>query len=232
MEPNKKPSNLRMAKYYLINALKFYEMKNERITPVLFVIILFTGFASTLISEKTANDIYLSAMYNIASVFILYLASVVYLYSYMTELRGGECSLKQCLGQVFRKLSKILAAYIAFIAIILTGFFLLIIPGVIFYLMFMFNICYLLDKDIRVTDAFNASKNLTARRKMEIFAIFIVFNLTLLLPIFFIIILASVYGNNLILSFVVTFLSSILTLMQQRLIALLYFDLEYGTKRA
>jgi uncharacterized membrane protein len=230
MEPYRKPSNLRIAKYYIINALKFYELKNEKLTPFIFVILLFTGLIGGFFAEAAAKveNTYLYTFLNFTIVLILNIASTIYLHSYITELKGGIASLRKSLKLVLRNLHKILLAYLAFIAIIMAGVFLLILPAFIFYHMFMFNLCYLVDKDIRVRDAFNASRNITTGNKMEIFAIFIMFNLMIFFPLFLVILISSTTGSSLILSFVITFFSSILTLMNQRLIALLYLDLEYG----
>lgn len=227
-KPDRKPTNLRSMKYYILNALKFHELKNENLTPIIFVIILFTSFSGTLISDNMAESVFTNIIYTLVSVLILYTASTTYLFAYLKELRGEECTFKFCMSQVFKKLLKILMAYIAFIAIIFTGMFLLVIPGIIFYHMFMFNICYLLDKDIGVVEAFNASKNLTAGRKMDVFSIFVVFNLILFIPLVLIVIIASYTPNNLMFNFIISFITTMLTIMQQRLIAMLYVDMEYG----
>ncbi len=226
--PDRKPTKLRNMKHYIINALKFYELKNEKLTPVIFVIILFTSFSGTLISDMIAESIFVNIIYTLISVVVLYTASTIYLFAYLRELKGEECTFKFCISQVSKKLLKILMAHIAFIAIIFTGLFLLIIPGLIFYHMFMFNTCYLLDKNIGVIEAFNTSKNLTTGRKMEIFSIFVVFNLILFIPLVLIVYITSYTANNLTFNFVISFITTILTIMQQRLVAMLYIDMEYG----
>ncbi len=227
-KPGRKPTKLRNMKYYIVNALKFYELKNENLTPIIFVIILFTSFSGALISDKIAESIFINVIYTLISVVVLYTASTIYLFAYLRELKGEECTFKFCISRVFKKLLKILLSYIAFIAIIFTGLFLLIIPGLIFYHMFMFNTCYLLDKNIGVIEAFNASKSLTTGRKMEVFSTFVVFNLILFIPLIIIVFTASSTANTLIFNFVISFITTILTIMQQRLIAMLYVDMEYG----
>jgi len=229
MEPNRKPSNLRVAKYYIINALKFYELKNEKVTPIIFVTILFTSLVGGFFIEAAmkVGNTYLYTFINLIVVFILNIASTVYLHSFIVELKGGIASLKESIRLILRNLIKIILAYLTFIVILMTGVFLLVLPAFIFYHMFMFYLCYLVDKDLRIKDAFNASRNVTAGKKLEIFAIFVVFTLMIFFPLFMIILITSISGSSLILSFVLTFFSSILTLMQQRLISMLYFDLEY-----
>ena len=232
MEYNRRPSNLRLARYYLINALKFYEMKNERLTPIIFVILLFTGLIGGFITDAAAvaDNIPAYILINVIVVFILNIASTVYLHSYITEIKGGVASLKESLRHILNNFVKIIFAHLTFAAIIMIGILLLVIPAIIFNFMFMFYICYLVDKDMRIKDALNASKNITTGRRLEIFAIFILFNLTIFLPYFIAILMATFTGNNLIVSFVLTFFSSVLVVMQQRLTALIYYDLEYGNK--
>ncbi|NMB95103.1 MAG: hypothetical protein GYA02_00585 [Clostridiaceae bacterium] len=232
MGNNRKPSNLRIAKYYLINALKFYEMKNERLTPIIFVIILFTGLIGGFLTEaaSASDNISINILINVAIFFILNIASTVYLHSYITEIKGGVASLKESLKHILSNFVKIIVAYLTFMAIIIIGILLLIIPAIIFNYMFMFYICYLVDKDIRIKDSFNASKNITTGRRLEIFAIFILFNLVIFLPCFIAVTMVSFTRNSLIVSFTLTFFSTIVILMQQRLSALIYYDLEYGNK--
>jgi len=227
-EPDRGPAKLRNMKYYIINALKFYELKNESLTPIIFVIILFISFSGALISEKIVESAFLNIIYTLISIIVLYVATTIYLFAYLRELNGKEYTFKFCVGQVFKKFLKLLMAYIAFIAIILTGLFLLVIPGIIFYHMFIFNICYLLDSNIGVIEAFNASKNLTAGRKIDIFSILVAFNLMIFIPLILIITIALSSANNLIFNFIISFITTMLTIMQQRLIALLYVDMEYG----
>ena len=63
---------------------------------------------------------------------------------------------------------------------------------------------------------------------MEVFSTFVVFNLILFIPLIIIVFTASSTANTLIFNFVISFITTILTIMQQRLIAMLYVDMEYG----
>lgn len=221
---------LRNMRYYIVNALKFYDMKNENLTPVVFVIILFTGFSGTILFDLLAKSIHFEILFNVISFIILNMAATVYLKAYLNELKGEVLSFKDCVGNVLGKFYKIILAYIAFIIIIAIGAFLLIIPGIVFYFMFVFNTCYILDKNIGVVEAFNTSRNLTNGKKMELFALFVVFNLVLFFPLVLVLIITMYVASNLIFNFIISFITSILAIMQQRLIAMLYKDLEYGIK--
>lgn len=221
---------LRNMKYYIINALKFYDMKNENLTPAIFVIILFTGFSGTILSDLLAKSVPFEILYNVISFIISNMAATVYLKAYLSELKGEACSFKDCINNVLGKFYKIILAYIAYFIIITIGAFLLVIPGIMFYFMFIFNICYILDKDLGVMEAFNTSRNLTNGRKMNLFALFVVFNLILFFPMLLVFVIAMYTTSNLIFSFIFSFITTILIIMQQRLIAMLYKDLEYGVK--
>ncbi|HHV96473.1 MAG TPA: hypothetical protein GXX37_08405 [Clostridiaceae bacterium] len=233
MDYNKRPSSLRLARYYLINALKFYEMKNERLTPIIFVILLFTGLIGGFITEAAAiaDNVFAYIVVNIIVIFILNIASTVYLHSYITEIKGGVASLRESLRHILNNFIKIIFAHLTFVAIIIIGLLLLVIPAIIFNYMFMFYICYLVDKDMRIKDALNASKNITTGKRFEIFVIYVLFNLIIFLPYLIAVMMASFSGNNLIVSFVLTFFSSVIVVMQQRLTALIYYDLEYGGEK-
>lgn len=224
----KKPRRLRNMGYYIINALKFYELKNEKLTPILFVVILFITFSGSIVPDNVEGTIYTNLIYTFIGMIVIYAASTVYLFAHIKELRGELCTVKSCVSFVLKRLLKILMAYIAFIAIVSTGLFLLLIPGLVFYHMFMFNTCYLLDKNATIIEAFNESKSLTTGKKMEIFFIFLVLNLILFIPLFIAVFSALSAGNDLILSFVLSFATTVLTIMQQRLTAMIYTDMEYG----
>lgn len=225
-----RPKRLRNMKYYIINALKFYDMKNENLPPVVFVIILFTGFSGTILSDLLAKSLPLEILYNIISFVVLNMASAVYLKAYLNELRGEVCTLKDCAIHVLGKFYKIVLAYLAFFIIIAIGLFLLVIPGIVFCFMFLFNTCYIVDKNFGVMEAFNTSRNLTNGVKMELFALYVVFSLVLYFPLLIVLVIALYTATDLIFSFILSFISTIIAIMRQRLIAMVFKDLEYGVK--
>lgn len=230
MEPEKNTGRLRDINTYFRKAFRFFDLKNERLTPVVFIVMLFAGFSSAFLPDSSTGPGLELWLYNIISLLMMYLASAVYLSAYIRELKGEEYSLGACSRLVLRYVLKVVLASAAYIAAIFSGFVLLFIPGLIIYIMFIFHLCFIIDRKKRVMEAFGASKKLTDGKKMGIFVTVLVFNLVLVLPFSIIMMLADSYNNDLIFVFVISFVGVIINLMQQRLIALMYVDLEYGVE--
>lgn len=250
MEGNWRPRALRDLGYYFVKSLKFYGLKAEYLTPVIFTIMLFVGFASQNISSiyfdrlvpllNTANtdmtayldnikEITYNFMYinltGILTYIVLGLISTVYLIANIRQLKGESYSFKSCIATAAKSMHKLIIASVLYILAISTGILLFILPGIIFYVMFIFNSCYILDKGNGVIGAFKASYKVTKGSKAQIFGIVVLFNLVILLvPSLF----AGSISNSLINIFVASFLSAIFNLMFQRLVAHMYIDLEYG----
>ncbi len=70
------------------------------------------------------------------------------------------------------------------------------------------------------------SKGLTDGRKIQIFTVILGFNLIMMLP-FSVAIMSGATG--LVINFIISFFATIIGIMQQRLTAVMYMDLEYGT---
>jgi hypothetical protein len=121
---------------------------------------------------------------------------------------------------------RIVTASVVYIFAVLAGSLLLIIPGFIIFTMFVFYICYIIDKRCRVFEAFSMSKGLTDGRKIQIFTVILGFNLIMMLP-FSVAIMSGATG--LVINFIISFFATIIGIMQQRLTAVMYMDLEYGT---
>jgi flagellar biosynthesis protein FliQ len=79
-------------------------------------------------------------------------------------------------------------------------------------------------------EAFNTSRNLTNGVKMELFALYVVFSLVLYFPLLIVLVIALYTATDLIFSFILSFISTIIAIMRQRLIAMVFKDLEYGVK--
>jgi len=226
MQPENGMKNLREIGEYLKNSVKFYELKNENIAPVIFCTILFSSFIGVFIPTSAGLKVY--AAYNALNVIIVYLASTVYLLAYVKELKGEKYGLLECVEAVLRVAPKIFFAYLIYDAAIVAGIILFFIPGIIAYVMFLFHTCYIVDKNKGIFEAFKASRRITSRRRLEIFGIVLLFNVILFLLISLVMMFFVTSKNNIILSFVVVFISSLINLMKQRMTAMLYIDLEYG----
>jgi len=228
---------LRGLSAYLLKALKFYELKSESLTRLIFVFILFTSFVAFFVPD----DKYLILAANLLVITVTYLASAVYLTAYVKDLKGENYSPGDCFKLVVGNLFKIIASsmtYLVTMAVTL-GFimipeivgillFILIVPLVIIYIMYIFNTCYIVDKGNGIIDAFKSSRKATSGHKGPIFLTILLFNFLVAIPTTFIWFAAAASNNILVINFLVSFLGAVLNLMQQRLTVLMYMDLEYG----
>ena len=223
------PVKMRGYQYYLLRAFKFYDLKNEKLTRTVFIVLLLTSFLSAIAPVKTTDMInFQDVVINIATLAVVYLASTVYLVAFIREQKNKEYTARECFNRVLKKASRIVFASIIFGIIFFIGLFALIIPGILFAVIFSFYICYIVDLGDGISDAFNASKRITKGYRKQIFNIFLFFNLILILPVYILLSFAASSGSSLIITFVLAFTGSVINLMNQRLLALMYMDLEYG----
>lgn len=231
METNRKPGNLRNAAVYIVKSFKFYDLKAEYLTPIVFVVMLFSGFIPYfVVSRINVETTSLSQLmdfyfYGLISMLIIYLASAVYLLACIREFKGENYSLSTCMITVLKRILHIFIATLLYGASIFFGAIFLIVPGIIAYLMFLFNISYIIDRKTKVLSAFKMSMNITNGNKMRIFSILLIFQF---LNIMMLAVLMQ-GENELVINFISNFISTIILLMQQRATAMMYVDLEYGT---
>ncbi|MDO8685554.1 MAG: hypothetical protein Q7J78_02670 [Clostridiales bacterium] len=216
---------------YIKKALKFYDIRFENITPVIFSAILFVSFTGVFYPEWSPETAFLIIVLNILSVFVINIVSAVYLYAAIQDLKGTPTSLSNAFKIVISKIHVILTASIVLLIMTAAGFLLLLIPGIIIYITYIFNLCYITDKNSGFLTAFRKSSKLTKGRKMELFAIVFVLNIVLGIPSAFIMLMAGSSPNPLIFNFVIAFVAAITSLMLHKLTALMYFDLEYGSSK-
>jgi hypothetical protein len=228
MQPENMPQGLGNAGTYIKKALKFYDINNEHITPVIFIIMLIAGFSGAFLPESMNSFDKVYIIYNIIAVIIVYTASSTYLYAYIRDLKGESYTAGSCIYNVLKLLPKLIAASVILALLTALGLILLIVPGIIIYLLFIFNTCFILDKGTSILPAFKFSSNVTAGRKTQIFTILLLFNIILFVPLFIIITIALSSEKPLVFSFVTSFVSAVANLMQQRIIALMYRDIVYG----
>lgn len=240
MEEDYKKKGFRDYKRYIIRAVKFYDLRNENLTRALFVIMLFTSLVNIFIPGVRGNDMASNVISIIMNITVIPLAATIYLVAYLRELRGREYNVRGCARTVFSKAIRIILVYIAYIVLVYSSmmlvlvfqaFILLIIPLAIFLSIFLFfSLCYIVDLGEGITGAFKAARATTKGYTGKIFMLSLVFNLILLIPLLFIVIPAQSSNNIYIFTFVISFISIMVNLMQQRLFALIYMDLEYGYK--
>lgn len=225
---------------YLLKALKFYELKNESLTRLIFVVILFISFAGFFVP----NNKYLLVAANFLVVTVTYLASTVYLAAYIKDLKGEDYTPKACIRLVAGSTFRIIGSSIAYLAAIaltlgfmilpeLAGMLLLflIVPLLILYVTYLFSTCYVVDKRYGIAGAFKSSRKTTSGHKGAVFMTILLFNFIAAIPVTFIWLAVAGSNNILMVNFLISFLGAVLNLMQQRLTALMYMDLEYGYEK-
>ncbi|HHV98255.1 MAG TPA: hypothetical protein GXX36_01575 [Clostridiaceae bacterium] len=241
MTQNEKPGKLKNLNYYLIKTLKFYDLKNESLSRLVFIIILIANFIGIFVPE----NVYLDIILNLARMTVVHLASAVYLTAYIKDLKGEACGIHECFGITVKNALKILVASISYIITIIATFgmylsfeimavviFILGIPLLVIYLMFIFNVCYVVDQGKGVAESYRASRKITFGYKKAIFFTILIFNFILAIPLSFLMIISMITSNDLVYAFVFSFATTVVNIMQNRLITLLYMDLEYGNKEA
>jgi hypothetical protein len=229
------PRELKTAVQYMPDALKFYQLKNESVSRILFVFILLISFVSVF-TDSAGGNLTRNIIISLVVYVVINLASSIYLYAYINDLKGKEYTFSGCLHSILKQSPKIIAVSLLFVTSIymvinisvIPGLSLLIIPVFALYIMFVFVMSYIVDLHEGLVGAFIASKNLTKGKMGKIFKVFFVFVGILVLPVFLLSAAASGASNVLVIYFIIYFITTVTNFMQQRLTALMYMDLEYG----
>ncbi|MCX8132280.1 MAG: hypothetical protein N3I35_19565 [Clostridia bacterium] len=259
MESNYKPKMLKSVSEYLSKSTKFYDLKGEYTAPVVFVLVLAVNFLSYYLFGSISYDIDFSkpeglenlkaASSQMILVFFVTniltnLISAVYLHSYIRELKGEVCKLKDSIAVTGKNSIMIVFTYLTvFIyipvyalllklpdltAYVASGIFTLVaVFFIVLYFVLIFSTCYIQDKGSRIFSAFRASSNLTKGHKIEIFSIILIFKFLSLVFMFFAVSFVPAQDNGIIVFFVESFVSTIISLIEIRIVGLMYFDLEY-----
>lgn len=233
------PGRLRDVNLYLTKALKFYDLKNERLGQLVFIIILITNFLGIFVPD----NIYMDISFNLIRVTVISLASAVYITAYIRDIKGEDCETRTCFGIATSNALKILGASVSYLVSVIMAFGISIsfeataigaslfgIPLLIVYLTFLFNVCYVVDKDKDVASSYRESRRATYGYKKTIFFIIFIFNFVLAIPLSIIMMMVMLSNNELIYVFVFSFVTAVFSIMQQRLTALMYVDMTYGSK--
>ena len=228
--------------FYAKKSFKFYDLKNDIIPPVIFVLMLSISFGAYIMTipymdgildlYSTTNisdiiEIY-SQLFNtflisVGATFLNAIFSLFYLKAYIMDLKEEEYSTSKVFIYVLKKIPYLVLINVLVGILRIIGLTILVFPSIIVYFIFIFKDCYILDKGTKFIDIFNVCYESTKGRKMNIFRnIFVLFTLKLII---------SMLGpeNIYIFGFVTSFFEVIIDLMILRLIALMYYDIEYET---
>jgi hypothetical protein len=226
MDNNRKPEKLGELGRYLPEAFRFYNLKTEYLTPVVFSLIFLVSFLGNLIPGMNAGFTVRNISIITFTLIIVQIAYTVYLSALLNELKGENISAGDIIKSVLKLSPRIIITSVLCAVIIAIGIVFLIVPGIIASIVLLFNTCVILDLDKGIWGAILTSKKITDGNKRDIFVIFLVFIIAAFLPVLLITMFATLSGNSLVYSFVVSFISSIISLMQQKLVALMYMDLK------
>ncbi|MCX7921494.1 MAG: hypothetical protein N3B21_05690 [Clostridia bacterium] len=213
---------------YLPRILKFYDLKSERLAQAIFLLIFAIQLAGNFIGVRvmgenpgyTPNNLIKMSAITGGMLLAVNFISSIYLYAYINQLKGRYCSAKECVWAVLKRPFTVVGALVLYGILTTTSFaFFLVV-----YFMFLFTLCYIVDKKMGVAQAFSASKRLTTGYKMQMFVLVTAFKFLIDMPI---LLMVMSINNTLAVSFISSFITAIVHLMYQRLVALMYFELEY-----
>lgn len=242
MVSNHGTGKLRGFRAYFPKALKFFDLKDDRLAPIVFSIVLFANLLGIFLQGPTdGSDIADKIAPSTIPLYILMniitkLALSVYLAACIKEMKGEVYSLKSCVDLVLKRSLRILAASVVYtlfttvliVILTLSGLFYLAIPILVIYIMYQFNTCYIVDRNYGIIASFKASRKVTSGYKWRIFVLTLIFTVVLIFISMMILGVFVTSGSALIYSFVIYFMLSLFNMMNEKLIALLYYDLEYG----
>jgi hypothetical protein len=206
--------------FLLKRALKFHRIKDERIIQLVFTVNLVLSVLPVFIRLDIFNGFLLVFL----SFIILTYLNNMYLLANLYEFKRTTYNFKTCFVVVRLKYFKLLLC-----GIIINLFFVfglpLIIPALIFYFMFLFLNIIILDKDIKIDKAIAESIKMTNGRKKEYFIAFLAIaaiGFFLYIALFTV---SSIFiGGKAV--YIFYFIFTLIKLVYQRLIALLYINMQ------
>ena len=150
----------------------------------------------------------------------------VYMFSFIAEKTGRDCSFKASFKRVFKYLFRLILLNICFGITVGVGLSFFIVPGILLYIMFIFSFCYVVDLRSLVFDSMNNSYELTAGKKKSIFSVLVGYFALIKLPQ-----ILFLGGGSFGAACIASFFSIIGSLILQRFIVLIYLDIEYGASK-
>jgi hypothetical protein len=227
-EPNQ--DKIKDIRFYIPEAFRFYSVKNEYLTPILFVITLIVLFAFEYIPfPETLN--YYKGVFVFIRLIIANMCYLIYLSAYIKDLKGEKYSLREMIVPGWQRLVGLFALsvinVVLFVASI-TLYFLL--PAVLIYLTVIFCPCYVFDKKNSIFESIISSKNVTVGYKMRLLSLIAKFLFPVTVLLLLTLMVAGSSTKVLIFPFVLSFAYSISMFMFHRIIALLYYGFEISPK--
>jgi hypothetical protein len=229
---------LKNAWYYLKKSAIFFDLKAKHLTPVVFLFtlgmtLLHYYLTETMLPYPAGFSVWtppadaLTVLPPLLLInFFKDLISVVYLDAVLKEIKQEPYFAGGCVRAVLQNFLRLFIVAVLRGLAVLAGL-LLIVPGLIFALQYLFCECVLLDQNTTIYGSMVVSRRLTDGKKLYLFYIIVFCDLAVLLFAF---LFLSVFsgGSDAVFVYCFLFLFTLYNLVQKRLTAYLYMDLKYG----
>ena len=215
---------LKGSTYYLKKSMLFFDLKSRNLPIVVFLFLLAANSVLSFYQidpfTMTINDFIVLIGYEVTCSII----SVIYLIGAIKDISGEEYSFGSCAHNMVIRIFILLAVILIRLLLIFLGAFVLVVPALIIGTMFYFVEAIIIDQNASVIQAFKTSYKLTLGKKLQLFKI----NIFCVLIVYIIgtpvILLFSGYTSAVSI-YTSAFVSSIMTLIDTRRLALLYTDM-------
>lgn len=214
-------------KEYIVKALRFFDLKNEYLTPVIFSFIMIISFIDVIVMGRDQTITVLRVIITIIRIALLLIANAIYLSACIKDAKGIKYTFADCFNEVAKEAHLILLSSIVITLAVVFGLICLVFPGIYLFTLLVFTKCYIVDKGITFHEATNASKDLAKGNFVNISISYIfIYSVVFLVSLLFYSIIYYFVENSLFI-WVQTFFLSLVILMHHRLSALIYVSLEY-----
>ena len=229
--------------YYFKKSVAFFDIRAKMLPPIIFLIILalyalymylmqidIQSFDLASVQYFTSDEAaapvqasLTSMLLGIVIMLVVNLVSFVYLDAAVREVKNEDYTARDCVNSALRHFPGLTGVSILKNIILGVGLFLFIIPGIYLAVLFIFAECAILDKNKRVLDSMRFSRDITKKRRGDIFKIELFCNLFIAI---FVLLLLSIFAsyNLIVFQYIMLFTMTLCTLIEHKLVALLYTD--------
>jgi len=229
--------------YYFKKSVAFFDLKAKSLPPVVFVVILalysvymyiiqkntaaYNSFTPQNFIVEAANES-LTASYPalflvLIIILLINVVSFIYLSAAIKEAKNEDYTAKDCISATLRNFIRLTGVTILKNVMLVIGLMLFLIPGIILAIIIIFAECFILDRNAGVLAGLKGSWQTTKGRRGEIFKIELFCNLII---IFFVVFILNFFVDSapIVFQYIFTFLLSLCSLIEHKLVAYLYVD--------
>ena len=168
-DPNR--DKIKDIRFYIPEAFKFYSIKNEHLTPILFVITLIVLFAFEYIPLPETLSNY-RGVFVFIRLIMANMCYLIYLSAYIKDLKGEKYTVKEMIFPGWKKVINLFAVSIVNMVLFITSITVyFLVPVVLIYLTVIFCPCYISDKNNSIIESIISSKNATIGYRMGLLAL-------------------------------------------------------------